>query len=213
MLKRWIAIGFVCTAVSAPFCRAEIAFKNGVSLSAGIPHPINLGYERRQTETWTGAISLGTLPLHLKNSIDIGISNLDVRARYHPFDGAFFLGAILGSQSVYARTAQAITVSGVGDVPVALDLKIQSVFLTPHLGWLWFFNSGFTFGLEAGIQRPFGSKTQLDVAIQDPAYNAVLDLVKMTAAYQTLESDLEKVGNKLGLVPLPYVSLRFALMF
>src|SRR4051812_12487945 len=79
---------------------------NGVSLSAGFPHPFWLDFHRQFKPDFSGAIGLGGLglPIHSANQLDgrYGVSALDIRARWHPWSGSFFLGLALGGQDLFA---------------------------------------------------------------------------------------------------------------
>ena len=193
----------------------------GPTLVVGLPHPLMFAIDGRNHEYLSAGIGLGnvSIPLGKANdevtSIRVGISNVEVRGRVHPFGGTFFLGAILGSQDLYARAATTVIIPDVANIPLSLEAKIQSGYLTPHLGWFWVLGQRFrmTLGLELGVQLPFSAKSSLDPQIGEPTLSSYLDLVKTTEPYRRLEADLVNAGNRIGLIKLPYAAIRLGWMF
>jgi hypothetical protein len=191
---------------------------NGVSLSAGFPHPLWLDFHHQFEPDFSGAIGLGGLgiPIHSSSGLDgrYGVSALDVRARWHPWSGAFFLGMILGGQSLFANVQQVFPVSGYGNILGRVEAKVSSPYLTPHFGWLWIFQNGFTLGLELGWQFPLGAKTEIKISSDDPLTEAVIQQIQATPEYQKAANDVADIGNKFGKTPLPYfTALRIGWMF
>jgi hypothetical protein len=66
-----------------------------------------------------------------------------VEGRIYPFAGSFFLGVAFGRQRV------SIALQGVGQ-PTTLDLSTR--YVAPRLGWLATWSSGFSLGLDLGVQ-------------------------------------------------------------
>ena len=69
-------------------------------------------------------------------------SGYDVEARIYPFAGSFFLGAALGRQRISVSTSDS--------QPAAVELVTS--YLTPRLGWLATWSSGFSLGFDLGVQ-------------------------------------------------------------
>jgi hypothetical protein len=70
-------------------------------------------------------------------------------ARWFPFKGSFFLGSGLGYQTFKASLGK--TVDN-GKLIVTADMS--GLFVSPQLGWLWVWQSGFALGLSLGVQIP-----------------------------------------------------------
>jgi hypothetical protein len=178
-------------------------------LLVGLPHPLNLAGDLRFSPAFTTELALGALKptFHGKNggAVTVGVGNLDLRARWHPWDGAFFLGLMLGGQNLSAEAHSNIEVASVS-IPVRASLKVGSPYLTPHLGWIWELRTGLTLGVELGWQIPVGANPELTLAIDDPTLEGYLEQVQQTAAYQKLRQDIESVAERLGKVGLPYVT-------
>ncbi|HAR44528.1 MAG TPA: hypothetical protein DCS07_18165 [Bdellovibrionales bacterium] len=185
----------------------------GPSLVIGVPHPINLAFDSRSAPDFSWGAALGSFVIPPRNYITAGIGNLDFRARWHPYSGSFFLGGIFGFQSIFGKASKTIAVSPELGIPTTIDLTVASAYLTPHLGWIWTFSSGFTFGFEAGLQIPFSARSTLNVNISDPELNSYLSVLKLTPAYIQLQSEIENGANKIGLLKFPYSIFRFGWMF
>jgi hypothetical protein len=182
----------------------------GGSLSLGVPHPIFLDVETIESPQLTLALGLGGLgiPIKTKNLDDakLSIGAIDVRARWHPFSGAFFLGGILGVQSLQGSASETIAVSS-ETVHTTVKVDVGTGYFTPHLGWLWMFKSGLALGTELGLQVPLGTKTKLDIATDHPVANSVLVELKNTEPYRNLESGVSDFGRRIGQIVFPYVTL------
>jgi hypothetical protein len=172
----------------------------------GFPHVLNVSGEYLNNSATTFAIALGAITIK-PQSAQFSLGNIEARARWHPWDGAFMLGGILGVQSIEgaAREVFADPASGV-QVPVDFSMKVSSLYVTPHLGWLWLLKTGFVIGLELGLQIPIGVKSSFDTSPGDPAHAAAFELVKSTEPYQDLRAKIEDAGDKLGKVAFPYVT-------
>jgi hypothetical protein len=178
-----------------------------VSFLAGVPHPVNLGLDLRHGRFSEG-LTGGLLSLSFKNNINVKISNVELRGRWHPFSGSFILGTAVGQQSITGSTTQTFTTNPGGiEVPTKIELAVQGGYVTPHLGWLWVWGSGFSLGFEVGVQVPFAQNSELEITIQDPSQNAFLDQVKATPEYQQAESDVTTNSDRLGKQVLPYVTV------
>ncbi|MCM2324456.1 MAG: hypothetical protein NDJ90_14455 [Oligoflexia bacterium] len=187
----------------------------GGSFSAGLPHPLNLALEARVSETFSGSISLGGLPTVHQQEVALSLSTLNARGRWHPFSGAFFLGGILGAQKIKgSMTEDVVLTSPSVVIPTTVSLAVNNLYLTPHLGWLWGLNApGLLFGVEAGVQLPFGARSSLEIRPEDPAYLLLLPLIQATPEYQKAESDVETAANRVGKLVFPYVAIRLGWLF
>jgi hypothetical protein len=65
----------------------------------------------------------------------------------HPFGGSFFLGATAGHLSLSASAPTALG---------AVNISANTLYVTPRLGWMAVWDSGFMLGFEAGAQLPIG---------------------------------------------------------
>jgi hypothetical protein len=77
------------------------AMERGVDLGINFPHIYNLSYETLAKERrYSWSVGGGWLPpisFTLNNTpMEVGMLNFNVRGRWHPFAGGFFIGAGLG---------------------------------------------------------------------------------------------------------------------
>jgi hypothetical protein len=122
-----------------------------------VPRPVNVELHAKLWD-WLGlGVSYTYLPsfvsdwllkLYRINDASATSSSWEVALRAYPFRDSFFLGANLGVESVTATTT--------GSQPPAKE-DITSSFITPRLGWLWIWTSGFALSTDAGVQIPIGN--------------------------------------------------------
>lgn len=102
----------------------------------------------------------------------------------HPLRGAFFVGATAGH---IALSASAPTRLG------TVTIEANSLYLTPRIGWLSVWDSGFTLGFELGAQLPIGST----VTVAGPPKAA---------------ANAESLARSIASNPLPTAALKFGLL-
>lgn len=202
-----ILIGWLSTTVWAKD-------KLGLSATAllGVPHPINLGFDARISETCGGGATGGKFSYTLKTNntpVNLGSTNIEGRIRYFLWKKSFFIGSSLGWQSLTAEATKDISVT-VGPtttaVPTTVKVTVNSLFVTPHIGWFIVYDSGFTLGFEVGAQFPISPASSLDVSTSSQ-YALLLDLAKQTDTYRTLDSDINDAAKKVGKLILPFVTI------
>jgi hypothetical protein len=172
----------------------------GPTVALGFPHPLTYGLDALWNDTVSGGFSIGNFETKAQD-VEIGISNWDLRARWHPFGGSFFLGAAYGNQTIDAKLKKDIEV-GTTKVSTSLKLKVETTYLTPHLGWFAVWDSGFTLGTEFGYQMALSSKTKdLDVTFEGGADPSGSDEFRKNA------DDIKKGAEQFGKVSIPYLTL------
>ena len=90
------------------------------------------------------------LPVLTPPGLDAGLKLNAVQgiARIFPFGGAFYLGSGFGYQQFKASLG---STDAYGDrLEVSCDMS--GMFVSPQLGWLWVWQSGFAFGINIGAQ-------------------------------------------------------------
>jgi hypothetical protein len=131
-----------------------------------------------------GFIADAILSLYGVHNVSLTSSAWDVDLRLFILQGAFFLGSSLGTQSLTA-TATSNGVTARGD--------LTTVYVTPRLGWLFIWDSGFLMGTELGVQIPVSSTLTID-----PAAN---------------NRDVREAARVIGQTPLPAVTFRIGYLF
>ncbi len=169
---------------------------------AALPRPISYGIESKFRDMFGLSLGYGYFPKVTLSSVSLKITGWDVRLKWYPFQGAFFLGAGLGNQTLEGSSTQ--TVSG---IPATLNITQDNAFFLPHLGWNWIWSSGFFMGMDLGVQLSMSRTTKLTSNITDPTLIASAD-------YQKLQKDVQDKGDQVGKIPLPLLTLlKFGFFF
>lgn len=167
----------------------------GVSAGLAIPHPLGFGLDYVMSN---GLVSfgLGTGSYSLKSSdVSVGIRHTELAARYHPFKGSFYAGALFGQQNLTGEQTQSISGQS-----VTVKVDIKTMYATPHVGWMWGIDGGGVFAsMEFGYQLPLSAST--DFTTDAPS------IVQSTPEYVTLDKDVRDVGDKIGKTGLPFMTL------
>lgn len=103
-----------------------------------------------------------------------------------PFRGGFFIGAKGGRQHV--ATATTIDAGSYGSA--SGSMTVDTWFVNPRIGYLKTWNSGFTLGIDAGVQIPISSSVEATASDG-------LDV----------PSEVQDFGKKLGQTVLPTIDL------
>jgi hypothetical protein len=102
----------------------------------------------------------------------------------HPFGGSFFLGATAGHLSLSASAPTALG---------AVNISANTLYLTPRLGWLAVWDSGFTLGFEAGAQLPLGP----NVVVTGPS---------------SVVAKVESLSRSIAALPLPTAAVKLGFL-
>jgi hypothetical protein len=173
----------------------------GLSAALTAPHIIEYGLDYFTPDNmFSSSFVVGGYTFKT-GTVSAGISSYDLRGRWHPFMGSFFLGLAYGSQKI---SIEAKDVVNTFDTIVKLDIK--SAYVMPHLGWFAAWDSGFTLGFELGMIMPSGVSSSLTTDI--PAASASQRAaIEATNDYIKMKTDAESAGDKLGKTSIPYLTL------
>ena len=183
------------------FSLPSMAFENfqiGPSLKIiDVPHPAQVGLDARLLDGYLGlSVHKGLMPAVNIDKYDVKLDNSDIGIKFHPWQGSFYVGALMGSQEVSFKGVEEIK----GQI-VNIQGKVKSKYLTPHVGWQWRYDSGFYMGIHLGWQISSEAKTSISAASPN------LNLLENTQEYKDAKKDLEDQGNDLGNKALPSVGL------
>lgn len=173
----------------------------GLSLQAGLPHPINVGVLYLHSSNFFSAeAQAGSFEIQNVQDTDIEIQNQELNLRYHPFAGAFYVGLGYGKQEVDVKGEDVI-----GGQNVKAKVTYKSDYSLPHFGWMsGIKNGGFFWAFEAGWQMPSNGKTKIKTNI---------DLTG-TPEYDDLINDINDNVKKTGKKSIPNVALiKFGWLF
>ncbi len=121
-------------------------------------------------------------------------------ARYFPFGGSFYLGSGFGYQQFKASLGATDTSTG---YRTEVSCDMSGMFVSPQLGWLWVWKSGFALGLNIGAQIPIP---------KDPVVTASVDgvVIPESASDEDTNDMREKVKTIAKFVskyPVPNIDL------
>lgn len=190
-----------------------------------IPHILNYGLDYwHSSKYFSVAINGGGYSVNnvakstdLPNGANIKITNQEAVIRYHPFAGAFYLGAGFGKHEVTldANRTVSITTPIAGSADVAISDKVKANYLLPHIGWLWKTSFGLTFGMDLGYLSPSGSSVDLTTQISNISNGAITPAdVEATTEYKNARQEVIDNSEKFGKMGLPYWTvLRIGYLF
>jgi hypothetical protein len=141
-------------------------FRIGPLFGAGLPSLLSFGGEIKLTRYFGAGVNIGLIPaVHFSYYGDATVSYQDYGAfaHIHPLGGGFLLGAQLGYALVkgtYDDEVNTSQYSALG-APPSLDVHaegtVETLVLTPVIGYVYTWRAGFTFGFDGGAQIPVAS--------------------------------------------------------
>jgi hypothetical protein len=192
----------------------------GGSLALGFPHPFFAGLEYRHDASWSGGVGFGGAyfpdVLWDGDVHNVNVLAADVRARWHPWQGAFFVGLAAGVQRIDdgASVMVPVTVTSpsgnqVFNTVSSLSASITSVYLTPHVGWMKVYESGFLLGFEAGLQVPISMHNSLDTETTDDGGLTTVGIndIVNTSQYINARGKVSDAIHDIGTLPMPYFTV------
>jgi hypothetical protein len=176
-----------------------------------IPHPLQVGLEGKFLDIAGFSFMYGMFPKLTISDVSVKLDSWDVRARWFPFRGSFFLGAAYGKQKLTGTKKQSIStnVAQYPTVDIEGKVELETPYLSPHLGWRWVAKSGFFYGLELGWQFALNASTTVSTD-KDDFFNTQIrpyDTTNAAADYDKLRADVVDEGNKIGKIGLPHITL------
>lgn len=129
-------------------------FRVGATAGLGLPSPIS-GQLLGKYKNIVGLnAEYGFLPQLSLGSVQVSQHMADFSVHLYPFKGAFFVGLGLGFQNLTASSQ--VTQQGVTGTAQA---SVDTVFISPRLGFLHRFDFGLAIGMDVGVQLPVSGST------------------------------------------------------
>lgn len=178
--------------------RSEISSSShlfGLHAALGAPHPVSVGLNYvHPAKYFSAELNFGAFSVK-SDDVEVKLGNTEVGLRYHPWAGSFYLGALLGTQSLSGEKTEIVNTTE----KVTAKVDVKSTYVSPHIGWLWGNDGGFFFSMDVGYQAPMSSSV-------DFSSNASA-LAQATPDYQKLDKDVRDAGKTLGEMGLPLITL------
>lgn len=184
-------------------------FRIGPVVGVGLPALLSFGGMMKLTPYFAAGLDIGIVPeVHFVYYGDATVSyqQADLYAHIHPFGGGFFLGAAVGYANVRGTYEDEFDVSAYASqfppgfdtratLPYTSEATVQTLVLIPQLGYFHTFKSGFSFGVDAGLQIPIApSEISFESRVDSDIPDAVVERY-MQPTDERVRETLERVGR------------------
>jgi hypothetical protein len=124
----------------------------GAVAGVGFPHPLAIEALVKIDGVLALGVEYSTLPKTTIATFDASFWAIAADARLFPFRNGFFIGVRGGKQVLRATTTAKLGALGT----FSESGEANTWFVNPRIGFLWTWRSGFTVGIDAGVQIPIG---------------------------------------------------------
>jgi len=177
---------------------------------------VSLGGQLKLTRFFGVGVNIGLIPtvkISYYGDATLAYQEYDAYAHLYPFGGAFFLGAGVGYEAVRGtvsstydlRPLQALCAPLCSDsASIDSQASVRTLVLTPQIGFLKIFGSGFALGVDVGAQIPI-APSKVDFSTAVPSYVPQVFISQyITPNDQKVRATLDKIGR----TPLPTFNLK-----
>lgn len=172
------------------------AVRVGPLLGLGFPRPLTVGGLVKVDRILAFGAEYGFMPTVSFSGVEASFKGVAGDLRVFPFRNSFFVGLRGGRQWINGKGT--LTVAG---VPFEESADAATWFVNPRIGFLKTFDSGFTIGIDAGVQLPIspsyvrsGTATSLGLAQNTDVDRTLKDVINIMGNGVTPTVDLLKVG-------------------
>jgi hypothetical protein len=189
-------------------------FMIGGSAALSLPHVINLGIETMIGQRFGISLNYGNATRTL-NSVDVGVRHTDLRLRWFPWAGSFFVGSAFGTHKLTGELNRVIKDAATKqNIDVHGKLSASANYIAPQFGWFSVWDSGFTMGCDFGYLMPSRANSSFSANFGAIPSGVSEDSLRESAEYKEMKKDLEDAAKKYASMPLPFVTLmRIGWMF
>jgi len=196
-------------------------FRIGPVIGVGLPSLINVGGVIKLTRYFAAGINIGIAPdvkFAYYGEATVSYHAYQIYGHIHPFGGGFYLGASVGyalargtdEQTIELPASIHMVYPSLGNsITLKSEGSVQTMVLTPELGYFKTWKSGFSMGVGAGLQLPIASsdvKFDQDVNADVPA-EVLKQYLDPTA--HAVKDTLERVGQ--AIIPTVGISVGWLL--
>jgi hypothetical protein len=199
-------------------------FRIGPVVGVGLPSFLSFGGAIKLTKYFGAGLNFGIVPklqFAYYGDATVSYQAANIYGHIHPLGGGFFLGAAIGYGHARATYTEEFDIKdyvppGSGfptTLPYTSEATVQMLLLTPELGYFFTFKSGFTFGVDAGVQIPIApSEIRFESHVNTSLPQAVEDQIveKFIAPTDArVESTLERLAQTI----LPTFGIKMGWLF
>jgi hypothetical protein len=163
------------------------------------PRPINVELAVKPNDWFSAGVGFSMIPKIKVGNGAGAMSAFNAVGRIFPFGGSFYVGAAAGRQSLSLEAEE--TVQG---EHVTATAEHSTLFLTPQVGWLFVWDSGFTLGINVGAQLSLGSTPKVRVR-NDSGFD--VDPTEVGPDAEEMRENVHTAGKYLARYPLPTFDL------
>ncbi len=156
---------FVSMFFSASWTYAKGGGGMGINVGLGAPFLSQAGFNIGFSDKLGLDVDYGLLDLSV-GLAKVKLAMPSLLLRWHPFSGAFFIGAGVGQESFTATATDALTGQ-------TAEIKVTAMTTVGKLGWMWGAGDGGRwFGIDASFISPSSPTTEITSALPstDQAY-------------------------------------------
>jgi hypothetical protein len=197
-------------------------FRIGPVLSGGLPSLVGVGGMIKLTRYFGAGVNVGLIPevqFTYYGEATVSYQEYMAYGHLHVLGGGFFLGAQIGYAHVSGTYEQRVDISPFArqfpelGLPAELDYtsrgSVQTLVLTPEMGYFHTFGSGFSVGVDGGLQIPIApSDITFERTVSSSIPHDVADRY-FGPHDDKVESTLDKVGRTL--LPTAHVRIGWLL--
>ena len=180
---------------------------------------MNIGGTIKLAHYFGAGLTLGLIPnvrLSYYGEAEVSYQHLDFYGRIYPGGGSFFFGAGAGYVTIEGSLSKTMDITPyVPPAPgqpssITYESKgsVRTLVLTPVIGFLHTFGSGFSIGVDGGIQLPIApSEIEFESRVSGDLPQPIIDQYltpQLTPTDEAVRSTLETIGR----TPLPTFNLR-----
>jgi hypothetical protein len=193
-------------------------FRIGPIFGVGLPAFFSIGGAIKLTKYFGAGINYGIVPtiqFAYYGEATVRYQGVGIYGHIHPFGGGFFLGASIGYAHVRGTYEDQFPVPMAGNFPYESEATMQTLVLTPELGYFYTFKSGFTLGVESGLQIPVApSEIHFKSSVNypdefGPETRALVQDQLIEPTDEMVQDTLEKVGQTI----LPTIGIKIGWLF
>jgi hypothetical protein len=180
-------------------------FRIGLLVGSGMPSILSISGEIRLTRYFGAGVRIGLIPtvrFAYYGQATVSYQDYGAYAHLHPFGGGFLLGAELGYALVKANytgtydTSKYAALGAPPSISSTTDGSVDTLVITPELGYIYTSRAGFTFGFDLGAQIPAASShVKLEEHVVAPGIPASLLNPYLAADQEKVRQTLVKVGQ------------------
>ena len=195
-------------------------FRIGPVVGVGLPGLLSFGGAIKLTKYFGAGVNVGIVPelqFDYYGDATVSYQSVILYGHIHPLGGGFFLGAGVGYAHVRGTYAEVFDISdyvspksGIDPrFPYTSEATVDTLVLAPELGYFFTWKSGFTMGVDAGVQIPIApSEISFESRVDSQIPREVVD--QFTGPTDDrVESTLERVGQTI----IPTVGIKMGWLF